>query len=300
MDSLQIQYFLRVAEHLNFTKAANELFISQPSVSKQIASLEKELGFKLFNRDIKNQIVLTTAGMKFKEVFTNMTAEFNDAMKAADALINQPQGNLKVGMVEGWDLTAFIINCTDYFKINYPGVHLEFESHTFKNLYAGLDLNDLDVIICLEPGLRNIENLGIQKVIDIPSIILFSAKNPLARQNDLRPIDFKHEKFYILPPDETPLSSDINRGYCLSQGFEPHMIEKPNRDTILLALSCGSGYAMFDVWTRYQNNSEFRTIQISSLLSVCSVWKKNNENFLIHIFNQKLMEWINEQNICSH
>lgn len=295
MDSLQIQYFLKVAEHLSFTKAANELFISQPSVSKQISSLEKELGFKLFNRDIKNQVVLTPVGIMFQRVFTNATVEINDAMKTAGSLINQPQGKLRVGIVEGWDMAFFITECTQFFHENYPGVHLEFEGHTFKTLYAGLDSNEFDIIICLEPGLRNVDDLNILKVTDIPSIILFSAQHPLAKCEGLSPIDFKNEYFYVLPEDETPLSWDINRGYCLSQGYEPKMLEKPNRDSILLSISGGNGYAMFDTWTRYKDIKNFCAIQISALLSVCSVWKKNNNNLFMNIFNQRLMFWI-EQN----
>jgi DNA-binding transcriptional LysR family regulator len=50
MDINQIKYFLSVAQHLNFTKAAQENFITQPAMSRQISELEKEIGFKLFVR----------------------------------------------------------------------------------------------------------------------------------------------------------------------------------------------------------------------------------------------------------
>ncbi len=61
MDLKQLQYFLAVAEHLNFSRAAEALYISQPTLSYQIAELEKELGTPLFIRD-RRKVFLTPAG----------------------------------------------------------------------------------------------------------------------------------------------------------------------------------------------------------------------------------------------
>ncbi len=60
MNTTQIKCFLAVAETLNFTKAANQLFISQPGLSRQIVSLERELNTLLFIRD-KHTVRLTPA-----------------------------------------------------------------------------------------------------------------------------------------------------------------------------------------------------------------------------------------------
>jgi len=64
MEVRKLRYFISVAEHLNFTTAAKELFVAQPAVSQQIASLEKELGIKLLYRD-KQSVKLTNAGITF-------------------------------------------------------------------------------------------------------------------------------------------------------------------------------------------------------------------------------------------
>lgn len=61
MDIKQLQYFLAVAEHLNFSRAAEALYISQPTLSYRIAELEKELGATLFLRD-RRKVILTPAG----------------------------------------------------------------------------------------------------------------------------------------------------------------------------------------------------------------------------------------------
>ena len=69
MTDLQIQYFLKVAQHLSYTAAARELFVSQPSLSKQVAALERELGVALFDRSRRNRIALTPAGHLFQRFF---------------------------------------------------------------------------------------------------------------------------------------------------------------------------------------------------------------------------------------
>lgn len=63
MTITQIKYFVAVAECLNFTKAADQLYVTQQVISKQIKHLEKEIGFDLFKRDKRN--VILTEGERF-------------------------------------------------------------------------------------------------------------------------------------------------------------------------------------------------------------------------------------------
>lgn len=73
MDIRQLRYFIAVAEHLNFTEAARELFVAQSAVSQQIADLEKKVGVQLFIRN-KRSVQLTKAG-------TVLLKEANDLIK---------------------------------------------------------------------------------------------------------------------------------------------------------------------------------------------------------------------------
>ena len=72
----KIYYFLSVAKHCNFTKAAKECHIAQPAISKQMLSLEKELGFSLFERQ-NHRVKLSPAGEEFYKSISLNASTFN-------------------------------------------------------------------------------------------------------------------------------------------------------------------------------------------------------------------------------
>lgn len=74
MNDLQIDYFMAVATNLSFTKTSEELYVSQPAISKQISQLEKELGVKLFTRN-NRKTELTDAGRLYFDFFNRYKAD---------------------------------------------------------------------------------------------------------------------------------------------------------------------------------------------------------------------------------
>ncbi len=76
----KLYYFLSVAKHKNFTKAAQECHIAQPAVSKQMLSLEKELGFELFQRK-NRRVELTDAGQEFYQSISCLIEEYESSIQ---------------------------------------------------------------------------------------------------------------------------------------------------------------------------------------------------------------------------
>ena len=99
MTIFQIQCFLNVAEYLNFTEAANHLFVAQSSLSRNVSNLEEELGMKLFVRT-KKYVRLTSSGAILYE-------EFSKLMKLGEAAVQKARnaelgenGSLVLGVIE--------------------------------------------------------------------------------------------------------------------------------------------------------------------------------------------------------
>ena len=110
MDFRSLQYFVTVAEELNFTHAAEKLTISQPPLSMQIKQLEEDLGAQLFIRG-KRKLQLTEAGRAFYRRATQILSLSQDARDEIRSLGNELSGRVRLGIVAGrapyFSLAAF-------------------------------------------------------------------------------------------------------------------------------------------------------------------------------------------------
>ena len=104
---LSIEYFLKVAETLNFTVAARELYISQPALSKQIKQLEEEIGVRLFRRDTK-QVELTAGGQILYDEWSKLIKSSENAIGAAKSIEGKHTHKIRVGIAEFNGLIAYI------------------------------------------------------------------------------------------------------------------------------------------------------------------------------------------------
>ena len=93
-----LRYFLAVAEELNFRKASESLFISQPGLSKQIANLEEELGFKLFERNNRN-VKLTSEGEYLQKEVSLILKNLENTLSDAKLMSEGLQGTIRMGYV---------------------------------------------------------------------------------------------------------------------------------------------------------------------------------------------------------
>ncbi|WP_432627355.1 LysR family transcriptional regulator [Brotaphodocola sp.] len=120
MDFRQYQYVLKVAELQNMTKAANELYITQPSLSHYIARVEEEMGTRLFNRDT-TPISLTPAGERYVET-ARMILALNDRLKQdVTDIAKNKKGVIRVGMSHA-RASFFLPYVLPEFKALYPGI----------------------------------------------------------------------------------------------------------------------------------------------------------------------------------
>ena len=122
MDLRQLEYFVAVCEELHFTKAAEKLGMSQPTLSQQIRSLENEVGTPLFDR-IGKRIVLTEAGRLLLDYSIQMFRIRKNAVDAIDELCNHQRGALVIGAIPS-DLDYRITQLLIDFHKEFPHVRL--------------------------------------------------------------------------------------------------------------------------------------------------------------------------------
>ena len=107
MNDLQITYFLALCRYKNFSETARRLYVSQPAVSKQIFSLEEELGVTLFKREYKN-IDLTKEGKILQETLEKTVQMIQDAKTRMYRQSHSQEYSLKIGVLQGLDIADLL------------------------------------------------------------------------------------------------------------------------------------------------------------------------------------------------
>lgn len=149
MELRVLNYFLAIAREENITRAAQQLHVTQPTLSRQIAQLEEELGVKLFVRSNHN-IILTEDGMPLKRRAQELLALADKTKQDFLHKKENLEGVISIGCGE-YQSTHYLTDCIAAFKEMYPRVTYEFYSGNAKNIYDNIERGLLDVGLMSEP-----------------------------------------------------------------------------------------------------------------------------------------------------
>ena len=289
MTSLQITYFLTVAEEMSFSRAAELLYVSQPSVSRQVALLERELGYALFDRSSKRSLQLSPAGVIFRACFLKSQRELEEAKRSAAAVTGGGRLRLRVGVGLGWDFSQQLLEFRHAVQEKYPTAQLTFESDTFLRLQSRLRAGDLDVILCTETSVQLQDDLEVQLVNRIRGRA-FVRKGLLApAEQKLTIMDFQGQNLLMLPEqEETPVTQQLVMIQFLDQGCRPNPVTLPNRDSIYQAVLRGEGFAVFDEHMSIALDPRITSMPLEGKITLSMVWPRRRPNPLIPLLGQAM------------
>ena len=126
MDVKYLNYILAIANRHNMTKAAEDLFVSQSSLSQYLSRLEQELGTPLFIRS-KGELSLTSAGVLYVEAAQKVVKIQKDLYQNIAAL--SQKGRIRVGVTSNWGL-RMLTEIIPLFREQYPGITIEITETT--------------------------------------------------------------------------------------------------------------------------------------------------------------------------
>lgn len=188
MELRVLNYFLAVAREENFTKAAQQLHVTQPTLSRQIADLEQELGVKLFVRSNHN-IILTEDGMILKrraqEILSLADKTKRDFLQKDEAL----SGTISIGSGE-FRSTEYLAKIIAEFRKKYPNVKYEIYSGNAGNIRDYIERGFLDIGLMSEPiDVRkyNFVNMPIKEQWGL----FVPRDSPLSKKENVSPEDLK-------------------------------------------------------------------------------------------------------------
>lgn len=212
MDFLQLKYFQEVAKHQHLTKAAQELNVSQPALSKMISKLEQRLGYELFDR-AGRQIRLNKLGEAYLQVVENVFRELQKGEKELAFLTEKENKLISVAVT----IPTILPELLGGFLKEYPGARFRQYQAFAERMKTQLETGEIDVGISTFP----IEGDEIEwyPIIEEEILLAVPKAHPLADQQEIKLIEVKNDPFIVMPPGYG--FRDMTENFCAEAGFYP-------------------------------------------------------------------------------
>ena len=197
-DSIEIRhlrYFLAVAQTENFTRAAERLQISQPSISQQINQLERELRTPLFRR-VGKRVFLTEAGATFRKGAETVLRKLDDARDSVNDIAGLVSGRVDVGVIPALHL-GWIPPALAHLARDYPGVTLGVQELASSEVETEIEAGRLDLGLGLMTS--NSPNIRYQRLVSEPFSLIVCDTSKFAGRNEINLKELQDERLMLLP-----------------------------------------------------------------------------------------------------
>lgn len=238
----QLECFLAVAEELNFRRAAERLFISQPPLSRQIAALEKTLEVPLLRRDTHG-VELTDAGRNFADTARRALTLIDEAIRQAEAIQNDEPRYLRIGITSAVD-PGVIPSPQTLLKRNRVTVNADLSYGMTKKLLIQVKSGSLDLAVAGFPS-RLPSGLETVPLFSDFMLAVLPVGHPAARGS--RRLDFSaiaRDRLHWFRRSDNPPFYDMAEEVFSAHDYRPVRLREPEDTNLLLAsVAAGRGIA---------------------------------------------------------
>ncbi len=250
MDTLQLKLFVSVSQTLNFTKTAGEFFMTQPTVSNYIKSLENNLGVKLLNRD-SHSVSLTAEGEEFVGYASQLLTIQMEAESRLRNIAEGRRGYIRIAMLSS---TAELFSeCLSEFSREQPGVQVDVGIKEGTEMMRAISQNAYDIYFANRYMIP--DNDSVEYIVTGTSHLSLFVHRDIADKidlNDWSTLNVHH--FVSVPETDFALYGQI-KTICANRGIVPDIINYYNRaDTLLMAVNTGVGMAILPPALKYYYN----------------------------------------------
>ncbi|NDI34443.1 LysR family transcriptional regulator [Chengkuizengella sediminis] len=262
MELRQLQYSIQIALEKNFSRAAEKLHVAQPSLSQQIAKLEKELNVKLFDRNT-NAVELTHAGAVFVEKAHKVMDLIEQMKNEMEDISHTRKGKLIIGSlpITGSHILPRVL---PIFQQNYPGIEIMLIEESSTNLEILTSQGQTDISLLSLPMQES--SLTYYPVMEEEIILTVPPKHHLNtklhhQKKEIDIIDLKDEPFVTLKKGQG--FRHITIDLCEQAGFTPNIaFESSNIETVQSLVAAGMGIAFVPYMVTQTKWSHFTPIHL--------------------------------------
>jgi LysR family hydrogen peroxide-inducible transcriptional activator len=239
MELHQLRYFLAVARTRNFSRAAEQCRVAQPSLSQQIMKLEGELEERLFERT-KREVSLTPAG----ELFRQHAERVLDEVEQARDKMREVRGLLRGRVMLGALPTIapyFLPTRLRAFAAKFPGIEVVVHEDTTEQLARALLAKEIDVGLLSLPVERS--GLVAEEFFDEDLLVALPAEHALAKKRALTLDHLEHEAFILMKEGHCLAGQALQ--FCRLNGFAPRVsFRSAQIETVMAFVAAGWGVSI--------------------------------------------------------
>lgn len=239
----QLQIFEAVVRHMSYTRAAEELHLTQPAVSMQVRQLEEELGLPLFEK-LGRGITLTEAGQELVPYSQGINRSLRELQDVMESLKGVSRGRLSVAVAS--TVNYFAPRLLAAFHRAYPGIALSLDVTNREQLVRLLEANAVDVVLMGQPP-EGVE-VESEAFMDNPLVVVAPPDHPLAGRRDI-PLARMAEEVFVLrePGSGTRQAMDrffSDQGIAIQRGMQ-----MTRNEAIKQSVRAGLGLSVVSVHT---------------------------------------------------
>jgi DNA-binding transcriptional LysR family regulator len=240
MNLNQLYYFCALAKYEHYTRAAEELHIAQPSLSRAISSLEEELGAYLFEKKGRN-IVLTKQGRRYLSYVESALRELEQGKDYLRKERMMEGGHIDIGVISSVECDLLPQWIQGFRKSHAEKVFFSCKSDTSRELVQGLKDNRYDLIFCTEiPGETSVEFIPLYEQ---PLVLVTPADHPLASRSSIDIHELEQQELIMHARGSSMW--DINSQILKDAGVSVQVVSEAIEDhTILGLVRAGLGCAI--------------------------------------------------------
>lgn len=251
MELEQLRHFVKVADTGSFTRAAEEVYLSQPALSRSIARLETELGQPLFDRQTR-KIALTDSGATVLERARQILALVEDLK--TQIRDDGMSGRIRLGAIPTI-APYYLPGLLKLFGKAFPQAQVIVQEDTTANLITRLSEGEIDLAILARP--LELKYLEIEDLFAEELFVVLSAENPLAHKKRLQLCDLEAEPFVLLAEAHC-LTGNI-LGHCRQKSLHPVSIERTSQlMSVQELVSLNHGVSLIPAMARAVDSSDRR------------------------------------------
>jgi len=230
MEIRQIKNFIQVCNDKSFSKAAENLHISQQGLSKAIKNLEDELEISLFDRSSKG-VKPTEFGNLLLERSQKIVNEFDLMVDFLYDKAKLKKGTISIGLPHLL-YTNFFATIICKFQDTYPGIKLEIVELGSYVCEKNIEDDLLDISFAIKPV--NTEKIQFIRILSCNMMLLVNEGNYLAQKSAVKFKDLENEKFIMLSPEYK--SRQLTIECCLQSGFKPNIVFTTSQLELIIEL----------------------------------------------------------------